>query len=369
MKNLVVLFFVLLGISGCLNSQKLEEDISIQETTLNTSSFDSLTIHRIDTFFQKKNKARKFNGNVLFRKGDKIFKKSYGYANFRKKVPLSDSSRFQLASVSKPITAVAVMMLVNEGKINLTDSLHHFFPELPYKGITVQMLLSHRSGLSNYMYFTDDIWPDKDVSLCNDQLLDSLEKYHPDPYYSPDKKYNYCNTNYYLLARIIEKATEQHFESWMAQHLFDPLKMNNTLVYSNMDYHSIQGVAIGSNAYFKHKQNFYLNGIVGDKGVFSTTEDLLKLDLALNKNKLLPDSLLQVMYTPCSQLDSKGKSYGLGWRIRPTEAYDIIFHNGWWRGYRSYFVRIPKEEATIIILTNSTSGGYLSQSELINLIL
>lgn len=363
----VLLFSVFLFLLGCGN-QPSHSTEDPKPSTISSTSFDSLTIHRIDTFFQHKFKSKRFNGNVLFRKGDKVFKKSYGYANFRKKIALNDSSRFQLASVSKPLTAVATMMLVQEGKINLEDSIQVYFPLLPYKNITVKSLLCHRSGLSNYMYITDDIWEDKSTPICNDQLIDTLVKYCPTPYYKADQRYNYSNTNYYLLARIIEQVTGYEFETWMAKHFFDPLRMSNSLIYSSMDYASIPNVAIGSNAYYKHKPDFYLNGIVGDKGVFSTTEDLMRLDVALNQGGLLSDSIQQLMYTPCSKLDSKGKSYGLGWRIRPKGDYEIIFHNGWWRGYRSYYIRIPKKDICIVVLTNTTSGGYLNQQALIDLI-
>ena len=365
--NRIVLFLSIVLLSCSEKEPNQDVQVEIEQEAM--VAFDSITTQRIEHFFNQKFKAKKFNGNVLFRKGNQVFQHSYGYADFRKRIALNDSSKFQLASVSKPLTAVATMMLVDQGKIKLSDSLQVYFPNLPYKNITVEALLCHRSGLSNYMYITDDLWEDKSVAICNDQLIDTLAKYVPDPYYKANKKYNYCNTNYYLLARIIEQVTQTEFESWMATHLFDPLRMNNTLVYSNMDYKHLENVAIGTNSYFKHKEDFYLNGIVGDKGVFSTPYDLMLLDKALNEGKIVSDSSLKKMYTPCSKLDSKGKSYGLGWRIRPQNDHTIIFHNGWWRGYRSYFIRIPEKDICIAVLTNTTSGGYLNQQELIQLIM
>ncbi|MGB0391961.1 MAG: serine hydrolase domain-containing protein, partial [Salibacteraceae bacterium] len=332
--------------------------------------FDSLTQAKIDRFFQIKKSAGVFNGNILFYKSGKLYKNSYGVNNYIEKTPLNDSSIFQLASGSKPITAIAVMQLVEQGKVSLNDSVSKHIPNFPYSGITIEMLLSHRSGLSNYMYITDSLWLNQDIPICNDNMLDSFIVKNPDPYYPVNYKFNYCNTNYFLLAAIVEKVTAMEFGSWVQINVFDKLEMRNTQIYSDMDMRSIPNLAIGSENRRWHIPDYYLNGITGDKGVYSCTDDMLKIHLALQDGSILDYATSQNMYEPRSKFNYKNGSYGLGWRIvKERKDYPrIIYHLGWWRGYRSYFIRIPEEDIAIIVLSNLARGKFMSKEELINLI-
>lgn len=332
--------------------------------------FDSVRTQTIDAFFTKRFKRGAFNGNVLIAHEDSVFVKSYGWSRGNKKAKLEPNHIFQLASVSKPLTAVGVMKLVEEGKLNLKDSLQKYLPNFPYKGIELGMLLSHKSGLSNYMYITDSIWTEPDIPLCNENLYDSLIKYQPQRYYAPNKKYNYCNTNYFLLARIIEKVTGLSFESYMEEEVFGPLKMEQTLFYSGMNYQELEGVAISFDERHHQYPEYYLNGVSGDKGAYSSVFDLFKLDRALLKNNFLTAQTKHLMFTPQTKFHPvKHQAYAYGWRIKKAKKqHKIIFHNGWWRGYRSYFIRIPEEKICIAILSNSLIGGYLKQSDLLGLL-
>ncbi len=344
----------------------------VKEDTLDYQfkEFDAATISKIDRFFKIKRSAGVFNGNVAMYKAGKLYKSSYGYSNYLKKTPLNDSSVFQLASGSKPITAIAVMQLVENGKLSLTDTINHIIPDFPYPGITVEMLLSHRSGLSNYMYITDSLWLDQGIPMCNDNLLDSLIVKNPDPYYSVNQKFNYCNTNYFLLAAIVENVTGREFGSWVQENIFDSIQMIHTQIYSNMRMRDIPNLAIGSENRKWHIPDYYLNGITGDKGVYSTTNDMLNLHMGLQSGTVLDYSTVFNMYEPRSVFNYRNGSYGLGWRIvKKRENYPrIIYHLGWWRGYRSYFIRIPEEDIAVIILSNLARGKFMSKEELINLI-
>lgn len=375
MKKWWVILFGLTVLFGSCESNKKKESTTekpVEVDTLNYvfEAFDSLTQSKIDRFFKIKKRAGVFNGNVLFYKAGQVFKNSYGVDNYIEKTPLNDSSIFQLASGSKPITAIAVMQLVEQEKLSLTDTISDILDGFPYEGITVEMLLSHRSGLSNYMYITDSLWLTQDIPMCNDNMLDSFIVKNPDPYYPVDYKFNYCNTNYFLLAAIVEKVTGMEFGSWVQISVFDKLHMSHSQIYSDMDMRSIPNLAIGSENRRWHIPDYYLNGITGDKGVYSTTDDLLKLHLALQDGSILDYATSQNMYVPRSKFNYKNGSYGLGWRIvKERENYPrIIYHLGWWRGYRSYFIRIPEEDIAIILLSNLARGKFMGKEELINLI-
>lgn len=369
---LLVLFVFISACSGVGSQKQIhnqeEEEIFVEPVF---KSFDTIVKKEIDQYFKSRLRAGVFNGNVLFYKSGKMFQSSYGVSNYIEKTPLNDSCIFQLASGSKPITAIAIMQLIQEGKLNLTDTVSHILERFPYDGITVEMLLSHRSGLSNYMYITDSLWLDQDIPICNDNLLDSFIVKQPLPYYPVNKKFNYCNTNYFLLAAIAEKVTGREFGSLLGEKIFAPLRMTKTQVYSDMDMRSIPNLAIGSENKRWHIPDYYLNGVTGDKGVYSCTEDLLKLHLALQSGEILDSASIQNMYVPRSDFNYKNGSYGLGWRIvKERENYPrIIYHLGWWRGYRSYFIRIPEQDIAIILLSNLSRGKFLPKDDLLDLIL
>ena len=333
-------------------------------------SFDSTTVKRINRFFQIKKSAGVFNGNVLFYKAGKMYQSSFGVSNYIEKTALNDTSVFQLASGSKPITAIAIMQLIEEGQLNLTDTISDIIDSFPYPGITIEMLLSHRSGLSNYMYITDSLWLDQDIPMCNDNLLDSFIVKNPDPYYPVNRKFNYSNTNYFLLAAVAEKVTGKEFGHLLQEKIFDPVGMKNTFVYSDMDMRSLPNLAVGSENRRWHIPDYYLNGVTGDKGVYSTTMDMLKLHLALQEGSVLKYTSSQEMFNPRSKFNYKNGSYGLGWRIvkKRENMPRIIYHLGWWRGYRSYFIRIPEEDIAIVLLSNLARGKFLSKDELLGLI-
>lgn len=356
----------LVGLLFVLSIQSCEEQVIKKEHRAPTDTLPDLPTDftpRSREYFTKQLdslvEATRFNGNILIAYEDSLLTRSYGFADFRRKDSLELDDRFQLASVSKPLTAFATLLMVQEGKINLNDSIQKYLPDFPYHDITIHQLLSHRSGLSNYMYITDSAWSDKSIPLCNDDAYEILCTRKPQFYYPPDYKFNYCNTNYFLLAHILERVLDLPFEAIMAEFVFEPLGMSRTFIYSNMDYLQLQDIAKGSNAYGRPKADFYLNGVSGDKGVFSTTKDLYQFHKALVGAELLMPFLVEKMYEPHSRFNRRGKSYGYGFRLQRKDGNRIIYHQGWWRGYRSYFYHFPENRACIIALSNTTRGRFL----------
>ena len=379
MKNIS---FLLITVSLCLFSCKNEQK-SIYKENKTTEIIDSVKISfkvlendnrgkKINAFFEKKFLRNQFNGNILFAEnGNIITQKSYGYSNLRKKEPLTKEHSFQLASVSKPFTSIAILQLIENNKINLKDTIQEFFPEFPYQGITIHQLLSHRSGMSQYTHFCDapdSIWPDKSITINNQDVINIISRIVPLINYKPDYKYYYCNTNYLILASIVEQVSGLSFKQYVKKYIFEPSGMFNSAIYDRTNFEDLVLPVQG----YENKtpwEDVYLNGVVGDKGVYSTTEDLLKFDKALEKNILISDSLKKLAFTKMN-LERKGnKNYGYGFRLKEHEKYGkIVYHTGWWKGFRSYFVKVLDKNQTIIVLNNVKRGRFLNIDKLIELI-
>ncbi|MDZ7742508.1 MAG: serine hydrolase domain-containing protein [Bacteroidota bacterium] len=305
-----------------------------------------------------------FNGTVLYgEKGRLIYKNAFGYADARKNDSLTTSSAFQLASVSKMFTATAILILKEREKLGLDDTLSSIFPGFPYEGVTIRHLLTHRSGLSRYMSLAHDKWTEKTRPFSNQDMLDLFIKYKPDPYFSPDRGFHYCNTNYALLACVVEKVSGMSFDKFVKMNIFRPLHMHNSFVYNHnndslVPFYVEKGVPGYEYRGWRVYQcrDYYLNGVMGDKGVYSTVEDLFKFDQALYNGLILGDSTLREAFSSGSPEYWKRKdNYGFGWRIRTRED-SCVYHYGWWKGFRAFFIRDLKNEKTIIVLNNRSKG-------------
>ena len=290
-----------------------------------------------------------FNGSFLVAKNDSvIFESIHGFVNLRKKEPLTEHSAFHLASVSKTFTAMVVLKLMEEGKINLDTNVQAYLPTFPYPGVTVKMLLSHRSGLPNYLYFMEKLPWNKKQFLTNDSLLKVMIRFKPPVQSSPGVHFHYCNTNYAMLALIVEKVTGIPFPTYMKQTIFDPLGMKDTYICTVNDLPSAMPSYLGNG---RLEPWTYLDGVYGDKNVYSTTRDILRWDQAL-RGGFLSKASLEMAYKPYS-FEKKGiRNYGLGWHmfLYPTEK--VIFHNGYWHGNNAVFFRLLDEGYTIIVLGN-----------------
>lgn len=317
----------------------------------------------LDSIFSKYNKMGAFNGTVIYGEhGLEVFKSSYGYTDFGDKTPLSTTSAFQLASVSKMFTATAIMLLKEQGKLNYDDSIARFIPEFPNHKITIRQLLNHRSGLANYIYLADEHWS-IEKPINNEEMIDLFVKYKPECYFQPDKGFQYSNTNYALLGSVVERISGKAFNEFVKENIFEPAGMVNSFIYNlSADTLVPPYVPIGVQGYqtrngrFVKMQDNYLNGVMGDKGVYSSVEDLFRFNQALDNGTLLKPETLADAFSPGSP-DSKRRkdNYGFGWRIR-NDMDSTVYHFGWWKGFRTYFIRDMKNEKVLIVLTNTTKG-------------
>ena len=327
-------------------------------------------VKKIDQYFTNLYRKRVFNGNVLVaQSGNIIFQKSYGFSDIRTKDSLKLNSVFQLGSVSKQFTATAILQLYEQGKLDLQDSIQRFLPDFPYKGITIHHLLCHRSGLMNYIYYCDGQAIDKSIPLSNSGVIQCLTDSFPYPYYPPNRRFNYSNTGYMILAALVEKISNMAFRDYMQKYIFAPLKMKDSYVYNhNAPYESPNLVKAYEYRRIEANPDF-LDGVVGDKGVYSTLYDLYLWDQGLYKEIIISKETLDLAFQPYGKRKTAKKNYGYGWRLYylPDSA-KIIYHAGWWHGFQSLLVRSERDSSTIVVLKNKRNKTIIDQNRILEIL-
>jgi CubicO group peptidase (beta-lactamase class C family) len=352
----VILLVTLLWFRACMNRETqatahLVFNDSIPSITNNVKYHH--TAVRIDSLYQYYQKKNGYNCCVLVAKdGEILLQKGYGYSDFKKKKYIDAHTSFQLASVSKPITATAILLLVQEGKIDLKDDVKKYISDFPYEGITIEQLLCHRSGLPNYMHFCDQYVKDKKSRLTNNSdIISILVKNKPKLQYKPNTHFMYSNTNYSLLASIVEIVSDKSFADFLHERIFTPLEMKDT--YLVTEEVSNQDIAKAYTYGFAPISKDYLDGVLGDKGICSSVMDMYRFHLALENGLLLNKEILALAYEPRSFERKGDKNYGLGWRMKvPKDGMKIIYHNGWWKGYNNLFYRRLEDSTVVIVLSN-----------------
>lgn len=331
-------------------------------------SFSPESLSKIQVFFSKMHQAGLFNGTYLFFKDDSLIQGKHGFANFRTGDTLLLDDLFQLASVSKTITGTAVMTLYQDGLISLDDSVHHHIPELKRKNLTLRHLLTHTSGLPDYFDFSDRYWNNKSIHMSNSDVVNMLNKLPGTMFARPGAFYNYCNTNFVLLSAVVEKVSHTSFRYFVKHRVFEPSGM----VYSHINNFD----SIPLSGYFLQgfERSDYLvqdvpqNGTCGDKGVYSNTWEMFRFDRALRSPYLLHRSVLEEMYRPAIPTSNPGQYYALGWRVTWINMRKWAFHNGWWKGFRTYFWRCLDDNRCFVVLTNNVNGRFLSTKEMVSLL-
>ncbi|MEP7254181.1 MAG: serine hydrolase [Ferruginibacter sp.] len=311
----------------------------------------------------------RFNGNVLVaEKGKIIYQQALGYADFNSKRKLNDSSVFELASVSKQFTAMAIMLLKERRQLSYDDNVKRFFPGFPYDNITIRHLLTHTSGLPEYENQFEKNWDHKKIAF-NKDVLEMLKQQKDTLLFKPGSKWQYSNTGYAVLASIIEKSWGMDYYKFMAKYIFQPLAMTHTFIYNTRrsvkqipDNYALGFIYSDSlkryilpDSVAKFDMVYYLDGIVGDGCVNSTTGDLLKWENALFTNKLVSKASTDEMLSPLVQMspgDSTG-FYGFGVEVTKSPGGNIISHDGEWPGYLTFMTHNTGKDETIIALSNN----------------
>ncbi len=305
-----------------------------------------------ERFYEEKLIRSRFNGAILVaRNGKIVFEKYVGLENVLRGEAIDSNTAFHLASVSKTFTAMAVLKLWESNLLLLDDPVGQYLTGFPFPSITIRNLLSHRSGLPNYVHFAEKMGWDAKRFLTNEDILQMLisnpEKLKPG---RADAYFDYCNTNYALLALIIEKVTKLAFSEYLEQVFFKPLGMSNSFVFGIEMAESV----LPSYRFNNQKEPLmFLDAVYGDKNIYSTPRDMMKWDIALSQGKIFSAKTLEEAYKGYSYERRGTRNYGLGWRLveMPT-GKKIIYHNGWWHGNNTVFSRLPADSTAIIVLGN-----------------
>ncbi len=308
-----------------------------------------------------------FSGAVLVAdQGSIIFNKEYGYKDRDEKENIDSESMFEIASLSKQFTAMLIMMLEEEGKINYDDKIIKYFPELPYENITIRHLLTHTSGLSERQFFG---WAGQNMQqgkiYHNEFVLNYLKNEKPQLAFNPGEKWEYSNVGYFLLALILQENTGKHYTEILREKILQPLEMKHTGIFSQqLKGNEMEDYVFGK--VFNSKDSVFIpsfglawsDSMYGGVGILSNTIDLLKWDRALYDNTLISDQSKEAAFSSYQLSDGNNSEYGFGWYVR--DNFEIngdnygkrLDHNGLWPGYESSMVRYIDQDKTIIILSN-----------------
>ena len=327
---------------------------------------------QLNQYLNRKHNNNKFDGIALIAYKDSIiYKKKIGYANNKLKIEFKNTTKFQIASLSKQFTASGILILEQDNKLKTEDFVYQYLPKFPFKEIKIKHLMSHTSGLPN---FVGSMWKDLDTTKVNGnkEMLLMLQSNKYPLQWSPGSKWEYSDIGYCTLASLIEKVSGKNFKEFMDDRIFKPAGMTNTSAELSTDYRTIKthDLAMGyiydsiSNkkviAYEAPKNSFiyWLGGFYGDGSVVSTIEDLLKWNKALNDKKIISKKSLKKAMTPTklnngNLVNAWGTFYGFGWFLYNSENFgNVETHSGGHPGYSSRLTRLPNKNLTIIILSN-----------------
>jgi CubicO group peptidase (beta-lactamase class C family) len=341
---------------------------------------------RFDSLFTASGHQQSLNGNVVVAQHGRIlYQRSFGYADFEKKIPNTAQASFNIASVSKTFTATAILQLAAQGKLDLEDALVKHLPEFPFPSLTIRHLLSHTSGLPDYEIFSEAVNKHPSKRFGSADVIPALVAYGKPLKFEPGQQWAYCNTNYELLALLVEKISRLSFATYLKQHIFLPARMSKTYVQNGPEsrvdpkqvntyvsaklYQSTYLPVDSVHHAFLDQIRHNLSSIPGAGMIVSTVADLLRYDEALYSGKLLSEAWLEKAFTPMrlpggrdydASLNPRlGKSYyGLGWEILADTTHGrIVSHGGSYPGIVSLFLRNTTRQQTIVLFDNTAWTG------------
>jgi CubicO group peptidase (beta-lactamase class C family) len=294
---------------------------------------------------------------LVVRDGRVVHRRSYGLADVEHRVAATPETNFRLASLSKQLTATAVMLLAQDGRLRLGDDVTTLLPALPAfaRGVTVRHLLQHTSGLPDY----EDFVPDTQTTQVHDADVVALIANASAPRFAPDTRYAYSNTGYALLALVVERVSGERFADFLRRRIFAPLGMRNTValeegrsVVPHRAYgHSVRGTAV------RRTDQSSTSAVLGDGGIYSSIADLAKWDRALERHTLVREGMQREAWTSGALADGTPTGYGYGWFVDTDRGTLRLRHHGETRGFTNGIVRYPERRLTVVLLTNRTGGA------------
>lgn len=310
--------------------------------------------HVIENFYNDNINKNGYTGSFLVAKNGQIIYENYsGVSDRNGNDSINSETPMHVASVGKVVTAVAILRLVDAGKIDLDQSVSDIIDGFPYPEITIRTLLSHRSGLGYYGYYKN-VW-DVKKTVTNEDVISAINNKKVSLDFKPNTKFTYSNTNYVLLASIVERITQKTFKEATQELIFEPLDMQHSFVFDDLSQKNQVTQSFYNNK--KLQRWDYLDGTYGDKNIYTTPRDFLKFDTALYSDNFLSADLKQEMSKGHSYESSGKRNYGLGLRLIEMDNGDTYtYHNGWWRGNTSSYIRLAKDNVCIILFSNKYSS-------------
>ncbi len=310
---------------------------------------------KLNEYMKQFSKEEKFDGSVLvLHKGEVIFNKSYGLADKENKVPFTNNQLFPIGSITKSMTAVAILQLEEQGKLAVTDLLSKYMPELPHANeITLHQLLNHSSGLTDFLE-VEEIKNSYTKPHSEEEIINSFKN---EPLKSkPGEKYAYISSDYYLLGKVIEKVSGEDYSTYLQNHIFKPAGMNETFVLNeeNVDEVKVKGYESG-----KFTENLHPSLLFACGSVASTKKDLAKYMSAIEKDLVLSEKQKSKMTTSGIDIKPQLIGYGYGWYVADSFLSfneKEFWHGGSLPGLRSGLVNYPEKDLTIIIFSNKGSA-------------
>ena len=380
LQALFFLFLLFLGVFSFIanTSSSSSLDLVIENKQLLTKQIKTapinLVVHhsknatkkvrfKLDSLLKRIHKRHDFHGAILVAKNKKIvYQNQIGTADFKSKTPLNKESVFQLASVSKQFTAAAIMLLQQRNQLKLTDTINRYFPDFPYKAVTIKTLLNHTAGLPKYFWIAEHKWQQKKAP-SNNEMMELLTTSKVQRFFKPGRNFDYSNTGYFVLASIVEKISGISFSSFLKQNIFEPLQMKNSYVYSFENDSIKDNQLFGYRLYrgWRHVKipSTVNDAIVGDKNVYTTAEDLFKWTQGLNSGNLLTKKSLALMFAKGETIYGRKVPYGFGFRIDNKDK-NSIYHYGKWNGFSTGLTTYLEDDLVVIVLEHTSYNALKS---------
>jgi CubicO group peptidase (beta-lactamase class C family) len=328
------------------------------------STADAAVSTKVDSVVEDQQKAQKIPGvSLAVCRDGKIIKASgYGLANVELGVPVTPETIFQTGSVGKQFTAMAVMMLVEEGKLQLDDRMTKYIPESPssWKDVTIRQLLTHTSGIADYG--GEEGTMGKGVinfrrDYTEDELIQAFAKMPMD--FPPGQNWSYSNTGYVVLGIIIHRVTGEFYGDFLQERIFRPLGMTSTRIISEADIvpHRSSGYRLVKGELKNQEWVSPTLNTTADGALYTNVLDLAKWDAALYSRKLVQQSSFEQMWSPVKLNNGKSVPYGFGWDVASRDGHRVVAHDGAWQGFTMSIARYLDDRLTVIVMTNLDSDN------------
>jgi CubicO group peptidase (beta-lactamase class C family) len=294
---------------------------------------------------------------MVIRGGEPVLIRSYGLASVEDRIPVDPSTNFRLASVTKQFTATSVLMLVEQGKLALNDSIRRYFPQFPEfaNDITIRHMLQHTSGIEDYEPLYGDLFPEQILDRGVVEIIAGTEG----TYFVPGTEHRYSNSAYAILAVLVEDLSGQSFPAFLEERIFRPLGMTSTVAYRKGE-NTVPNRSLGYSVTLQKiefSDQSAWSAVLGDGGIYSSVLDLFKWDQALYDNDLLSPETWAEVWTPGLE------DYGFGWRIDEYRERKRYHHSGSTSGFRNFMQQFPDDQLTVIVLTNRADPDVESLAE------